>query len=157
MTKLLGNLAYQVESGRQSMVSCVHQVIIQFPAKLIKSRCALIFSGLAATHAGDDSVVLREKAGECIKLLVEKYPDEVYWTLIAQFIKNSDPEQKRLAMLLVTLLIEDHSDKLKLDDMFDEIYELFIEEYTDDSTDAILLALLQGNISLKSQSFNFVT
>ena len=59
-------------------------------------------------------------------------------------MKNRDPEQKRLALLLVNLLIDDHSDKIQLGEMFDEIYELFVEEYSDDSTDAILIALLQA-------------
>ena len=144
MTKLLGNLAYQMEAGRASMLGCVHQVIIQFPAALIWPRIALIFSALAATYSGDECFKLREKAGETIKALVAKYPDEVYWTLIAQFAKNHDPEQKRLALLLVRLLAEEHADQIKLDDMFDDIYELFIEEYTEDATDALLIALLQG-------------
>jgi len=144
MTKLLGNLAYQMEAGRASMLGCVHQVIIQFPAALIWPRIALIFSALAATYSGDECFKLREKAGETIKALVAKYPDEVYWTLIAQFAKNHDPEQKRLALLLVRLLAEEHADQIKLDDMFDDIYELFIEEYTEDATDALLIALLQA-------------
>ena len=60
------------------------------------------------------------------------------------YSKNQDPEQKRLALLLVTLLIDDHADHMKLEDIFDQVYELFVEEYTDDSTDALLIALLQG-------------
>lgn len=56
MIKLLGNLAYQMETGRQSMINCVHQVIQQFPPKLLWPRVALVFSSLAATHSGDDSI-----------------------------------------------------------------------------------------------------
>ena len=132
------------------MLSCVHQMIVQFPQALLWPRVALIFSSLAATYSGDDCFALREKAGETIQVLIAKYPDEIYWTLIAQFAKNRDTEQKRLALLLVRLLTEEHGDKIKLDEMFDEIYELFIEEYTDDSRDALLIALLQGKRDLKS-------
>ena len=79
LDKLLGNLAYGIESGRSSVLECLFQVITQFPERLLSPKSTLFFSALCAAFSGDESLALRERSGELIQLLVKKYPNEDYY------------------------------------------------------------------------------
>ena len=71
---------------------------------------------------------------------------------MSKFIKNEDFEQKRLTLLLVDLLHEENSDSFLIKDLFEEMIYLFREDFSEDSSDSILVALLQGmhhNLSSK--------
>jgi len=63
---------------------------------------------------------------------------------MSKFIKNEDFEQKRLTLLLVDLLHEENSDSFLIKDLFEEMIYLFREDFSEDSSDSILVALLQG-------------
>ena len=63
---------------------------------------------------------------------------------MSKFIKNDDFEQKRLTLLLVDLLHEESSDSFLIKDLFEEMVYLFREDFSEDSSDSILVALLQG-------------
>jgi len=151
LDKLLGNLAYGIESGRSSVLECLFQVITQFPERLLSPKSTLFFSALCAAFSGDESFNLRERAGELIQLLVKKYPNEDYYKLMSKFIKNEDFEQKRLTLLLVDLLHEDNSDSFLIKDLFEEMIYLFREDFSEDSSDSILVALLQAFDGLNSK------
>ena len=87
LDKLLGNLAYGIESGRSSVLECLFQVITQFPERLLSSKSTLFFSALCAAFSGDESLALRERSGELIQLLVKKYPNEDYFKVSIDIIK----------------------------------------------------------------------
>ena len=63
---------------------------------------------------------------------------------MSKFIKNEDFEQKRLTLLLVDLLHEENSESFLIKDLFEEMMYLFREDFSEDSSDSILVALLQG-------------
>jgi hypothetical protein len=142
--KLLGNLAYGVDTGRESVLECIKLIIKQFPEKLISHRASSFFTSLSATFAGDSSVKCRGQAAEVIIDLTERYSSQEYSVLILAFMENEDPEQKRLACLLICLL----GDKLKQDFQIDKIvnnFQLLItEEMFPDADDALIISVLQG-------------
>ena len=67
---------------------------------------------------------------------------------MSKFIKNEDFEQKRLTLLLVDLLHEENSDSFLIKDLFEEMIYLFRGDFSEDSSDSILVALLQGKHQL---------
>ena len=145
---LLGNLQYEIETGRQSILECIRQVVSQFPEKLMKSRISIFFLALSSTFASDKSIDCRERASQILTQLVQKYPSPEYARMILGFFKNENPQQKRLAFLLLSHLSELLKDDLKYDQLMGLFEDLFLNEDFENCEDAFIIAALQGTTDI---------
>ena len=65
-------------------------MITQFPERILSPKSTLFFSALCAAFSGDESLNLRERAGELIQLLVKKYPNDDYYKVLLRFIHTTE-------------------------------------------------------------------
>jgi U3 small nucleolar RNA-associated protein 20 len=73
---LTKNLQYEHETGRQSVMEVLHQIINKFGDELLQPILLDLFVGLLLPLANDDSVTCREMAARLIQSIIENADDD---------------------------------------------------------------------------------
>jgi len=73
---LIKNLGYEFESGRQSVMEVLHQLVFKFGDELLQPVLLDLFVGLLIPLANDESATCREMAARLIQSIIENADDE---------------------------------------------------------------------------------
>ncbi|PLW07629.1 hypothetical protein PCANC_26290 [Puccinia coronata f. sp. avenae] len=150
---LVKNLAYQHESGRQSVLEILNAINMKFSSALVSQNSDLFFMALVMRVANEDSVKCKEMAIEVLKVIlrridlvnVGKYLD----MLLAWSQNTGGPvELRRMALQLIGVVIEARmaEDKMRLGKVHSmicatlgKIAEDFTEEESDVTSESTTL------------------
>ncbi|KAI8146751.1 armadillo-type protein [Fennellomyces sp. T-0311] len=95
MSFMVRNLEYIHESGRESIMELLHQVINKFGDAILMEYAESIFLGLVLRLVNDESAKCREMAGELIKLLLGRCTDDKLSTVYRLLDKWMDMDDKQ--------------------------------------------------------------
>lgn len=73
---LIKNLQYEFESGRQSVMEVLHQIIFKFGDELLQPILLDLFVGLLLPLANDESATCREMAARLLQSVIENADEE---------------------------------------------------------------------------------
>ena len=76
MSFLIKNLQYDHETGRQSVMEVLHQIVIKFGDELLQPILLDLFVGLLLPLSNDESTTCREMASRLIQSIVENADDD---------------------------------------------------------------------------------
>lgn len=116
---LVKNLQYEHESGRQSVMEVLHQIISKFGDELLQPIILDLFVGLLLPLANDESKTCREMASR----------------LIGSLIENADEERSK-AIRTMTRLWANQGDKASLLKATLHVYRILLEQGSKDAEDA---------------------
>lgn len=111
------NIKYEYEDGRISALELLNAIINKLPLPLLEEYTQLLFLPLILQLVNDDSKTCRERAGECIALLLSRLSTQVLQSLheyAERWSDNiSDRKLQRTSVQLFGLFIEARSDFMK--------------------------------------------
>ncbi|WAQ89021.1 hypothetical protein PtA15_10A444 [Puccinia triticina] len=142
---LVKNLAYQHESGRQSVLEILNAINMKFSSALVSQNSDLFFVSLVMRVANENSVKCKEMAIEVLKVIcrrIELQKTGKYLDMLLTWSqnKNGPVELRRTALQLIGVVVEVRGaeDKMRLAkvhsvicDILEKIAVDFVEEESD--------------------------
>lgn len=111
------NIKYEYEDGRISALELLNAVINKLPLPLLEEYTQLLFLPLILQLVNDDSKTCRERAGECITILLSRLSTQVLQSLYEYAERwsgnSSDRKLQRTSVQLFGLFVEARSDFMK--------------------------------------------
>ncbi|KAI9614008.1 hypothetical protein H4Q26_009862 [Puccinia striiformis f. sp. tritici PST-130] len=150
---LVKNLAYQHESGRQSVLEILNAINMKFSSALVSQNSDLFFVALVMRVANENSVKCKEMAIEVLKVICRRIELEKagkYLDMLSTWSQNtSGPmELRRTALQLigVTVDVRGAEDKMRLVKVhsmirltLEKIGDEFVEEESDVTSESTAL------------------
>jgi len=147
---LVKNLAYQHESGRQSVLEILNAINMKFSSALVSQNSDLFFVALVMRVANETSVKCKEMAIEVLKVILRRIElvkvGKYFDMLLAWGQSTGGPvELRRMALHLIGVAIEVRGaeDKTRLEKVhsmicatLERIAEEFVEEEGDVTSDS---------------------
>jgi U3 small nucleolar RNA-associated protein 20 len=140
---LVKNLQYEHDTGRQSVMEVLHQIISKFGDELLQPILLDLFVGLLLPLANDDNVTCREMASKLIQSLIES-ADEERSRAIREMLRTWASQNDKPALLKASLhiyrILLEHGNTTGDDDValcLDTVNEIMLSSKEDRVTNDI--------------------